>query len=115
MRGIGELDALMCGNDELALAIIARLTAAGHDVPGQLAVTGWDDTVTARYLSPGLSTVRQDVAQLGALAARRLAARIDGDPAQDPVTVDSHLVLRESCGCAAEVDSLAPRFAALTA
>lgn len=114
MRGIGELDALMCGNDELALAIIARLTAAGHDVPGQLAVTGWDDTVTARYLSPGLSTVRQDVAQLGALAARRLAARIDGDPAQDPVTVDSHLVLRESCGCAPDADSLAPRFAALT-
>ena len=97
--GVAGLDALVCGNDELALAIIARLTAAGIDVPGRLAVTGWDDTVTARYLSPGLSTVRQEVSELGALAARRLAARIDGDPAQDPVTVGSTLVLRESCGC----------------
>lgn len=115
MRGIGGLDALICGNDELALAIIARLTASGIDVPGQLAVTGWDDTVTARYLTPGLSTVRQEVSLLGALAARRLAARIDGDPVQDPVTVDSTLVLRESCGCAPDQGSSAPRFATLTA
>lgn len=114
-EGIGGLDALICGNDELALAIIARLTATGIDVPGQLSVTGWDDTVTARYLTPGLSTVRQEVSQLGALAAQRLAARILGDPVQDPVTVDSTLVLRESCGCTPETDLRAPRLAALTA
>lgn len=114
-QGIGGLDALICGNDELALAIIARLTATGIDVPGQLSVTGWDDTVTARYLTPGLSTVRQEVSQLGALAAQRLAARILGDPVQDPVTVDSTLVLRESCGCTPETDLRAPRLAALTA
>lgn len=114
-RGIGGLDALVCGNDELALAIIARLTASGIDVPGQLSVTGWDDTVTARYLTPGLSTVRQEVSQLGALAARRLAARIHGDPVQDPVTVDSTLVLRESCGCTPDADLRASRLAALTA
>ena len=98
-RGIAGLDALVCGNDELALAIIARLTAAGIEVPADLAVTGWDDTVTARYLSPGLTTVRQEVAELGALAAHRLADRIGGEPVQEPVTVDSALVLRESCGC----------------
>ena len=97
--GLADLDALICGNDELAMAIIARLTAAGVDVPGDLAVTGWDDTVTARYLTPGLTTVRQDVAELGALAAHRLAARIDGEEAQQPVTVGSSLVLRRSCGC----------------
>lgn len=98
-RGFADLDALVCGNDELALAIIARLTAAGVDVPGALAVTGWDDTVTARYLSPGLTTVRQEVAELGALAARRLAERIGGEDTQEPCTVASALVLRDSCGC----------------
>lgn len=96
---IHELDALVCGNDELAIAIIAHLTAAGVQVPEDLAVTGWDDTRTARYLTPNLTTVRQDVSALGGLAAHRLAARIDGDPLQDPVTVASALVLRASCGC----------------
>ncbi|ATG51460.1 LacI family transcriptional regulator [Brachybacterium vulturis] len=114
-RGIAGLDALVCGNDELALAIIARLATAGVDVPGELAVTGWDDTVTARYLSPGLTTVRQEVAQLGALAARRLAARIDGAAVQEPCTVGSTLVLRESCGCSPLGVSGAPPAAALPA
>lgn len=108
MTGIAGLDALVCGNDELAMAIIARLTSAGVDVPARLAVTGWDDTVTARYLTPGLTTVRQEVAELGALAAQRLAALIDGDTAQPPVTVDSNVVLRQSCGCVpASVPALA--------
>lgn len=97
--GIHELDALICGNDELAIAIISRLTAAGVRVPEDLAVTGWDDTLTARYLTPSLTTVRQDVAALGGLAARRLAARIEGEPVQGPVTVDAALVPRGSCGC----------------
>ncbi|MFC0672919.1 LacI family DNA-binding transcriptional regulator [Brachybacterium hainanense] len=100
-RGVTELDALVCGNDELAIAIIARLTAAGVRVPEDLAVTGWDDTLTARYLAPSLTTVRSDVDALGGLAARRLAGRIDGEPVQEPVTVDSTLVLRGSCGCPA--------------
>jgi LacI family transcriptional regulator len=100
LRGPLDLDALVCGNDELALAVVARLTAGGVRVPEDIAVTGWDDTVAARYLTPGLTTVHQDVAGLGALAARRLAARIGGDPALEPVTVASHAVLRASCGCA---------------
>lgn len=95
----GDLDALVCGNDEIALAVVARLTRGGMSVPEDLAVTGWDDTITARYLTPGLTTVRQEVAQLGGLAARRLAARIDGEPAQEPVTVASTIVRRRSCGC----------------
>lgn len=98
--GLRDIDALICGNDELAMAIIARLTGAGIDIPNRLAVTGWDDTITARYLDPGLTTVRQDVAALGDLAARRLAARIDGEGVQDPITVGSALMLRRSCGCA---------------
>lgn len=99
LSGPLDLDALVCGNDELALAVVARLTAAGVRVPEDIAVTGWDDTVAARYLTPGLTTVHQDVAELGALAARRLVARIDGDPALDPVTIGSRAVLRASCGC----------------
>lgn len=100
-RELAGLDALVCGNDELAIPLVARLSAAGVRVGEDLAVTGWDDTLTARYLTPSLTTVRHDVAALGGLAARRLAARIDGAPVQEPVVVDSSLVLRSSCGCPA--------------
>lgn len=93
-------DALVCGNDELALAVTQRLQRLGVRVPEDVAVTGWDDAPAARYLSPGLTTVRQPVDGLGAAAVellqRRLASR-DADPVVR--TLPTELVLRGSCGC----------------
>ena len=50
----------------------------GVDVPGDIAVVGWDDVMTARYVRPGLTTVRQPVRELGALAADRLHELVSG-------------------------------------
>ncbi len=98
----GELttDALVCSNDELALAIIARLLDSGVDVPGTIAVVGWDDVMTARYVRPGLTTVRQPVREVGALAADRLHHLVSGAPASDGRHVlPTEVVIRSSCGC----------------
>ncbi|WP_193105444.1 LacI family DNA-binding transcriptional regulator [Brachybacterium sp. FME24] len=95
-----ELDAVVCGNDELALALMHELQDLGVDVPGDIAVVGWDDVIAARYVRPGLTTVAQPVDELGALAARRLAALIDGDEAAaEPVVLPSRIVHRATCGC----------------
>jgi LacI family transcriptional regulator len=98
----GELqaDALVCANDELALAIMSRLQDAGRDVPRDIAVVGWDDVMTSRYVRPGMTTVRQPVHELGVFAAERLHQRVDGaQPLPDPVVLPTELVLRGSCGC----------------
>ena len=100
----GELtaDALVCANDELALSIMHRLQDCGVDVPGDVAVVGWDDVMTARYVRPGLTTVRQPVHELGALAADRLHQRVSGAPAREDLQVlPTTVVIRESCGCGA--------------
>ncbi|AXK46657.1 LacI family DNA-binding transcriptional regulator [Brachybacterium saurashtrense] len=94
------VDALVCGNDQLALAVMHELQDAGVDVPGQIAIVGWDDVHAARYVRPGLTTVAQPVEELGALAAHRLAALVDGaDPDPEPVVLGSTIVHRGSCGC----------------
>ena len=67
-----KADALVCANDELALAVMKRLREGGKSVPDDVAVVGWDDVMTARYVEPGLTTVRQPVRELGAQAADRL-------------------------------------------
>jgi LacI family transcriptional regulator len=98
----GELtaDALVCGNDELALALLMRLVDGGVDVPGDVAVVGWDDVMTARYVRPGLTTVRQPVRELGALAADRLYDLVNGaTPRTHRQVLPTELVLRTSCGC----------------
>ena len=93
-------DALVCGNDELALAVMARLTDGGVDVPEDIAIVGWDDVMTARYVRPGLTTVRQPVQELGALAADRLHDLVSGAaPSAERRVLATQVVIRSSCGC----------------
>ena len=95
-----KVDGLVCANDELALAVMRRLWENGVLVPDDLAIVGWDDVVTARYVVPGLTTVRQPTRELGRMAVARLAARVGGDTGADQAhELPSSLVLRASCGC----------------
>jgi len=97
-----KLDGLVCGNDELALAIMKRLQDNGVRVPDDLAIVGWDDTSAARYISPGLTTVRQPIREIGRFAAEHLNARIGGaELLGRPQVLPSQVVLRSSCGCSA--------------
>jgi len=92
-------DGLVCANDELALAAMSVLAANGVGVPDEVVVTGWDDVMAARYVSPGLTTVRQPMAELGRLAAQRLHERVTGERSRARNDVlATQLVLRDSCG-----------------
>ena len=93
-------DALFCANDELALSTMKALQHSGIHIPDDIAIVGWDDVMTARYVSPSLTTVRQPLYELGRVAATRLHERITGAPvAPEPRILPTELVLRSSCGC----------------
>jgi LacI family transcriptional regulator len=97
-----KVDGLVCGNDELALSIMKRLQDNGVHVPQDLAVVGWDDVMAARYISPGLTTVRQPIRDVGRVAAERLHGRITGEHLVGTSRVlPTQLVIRSSCGCPA--------------
>jgi LacI family transcriptional regulator len=95
--------AVVCANDEVALGVHTAATDAGLSVPDDLAVTGWDDVMAARFA--GLTTVRQPMRELGATAARWLHDRIterSSDrsrrlPARSQV-LPTQLTVRRSCG-----------------
>jgi LacI family transcriptional regulator len=96
--------ALLCANDEIALGAYAAAQEAGLRIGADVAVTGWDDIGLARHLSPPLTTVRQPMRELGALAARTLKERIAELSAGSGVAplrrvLATRLVVRESCGC----------------
>jgi LacI family transcriptional regulator len=92
-------DAIVCGNDERALATLLAAEDLGLAVPGDVAVTGWDDIMAARHARPALTTVRQPMRELGAWAARALDERIRGDR-DHRVTelLPTQLIVRASCG-----------------
>jgi LacI family transcriptional regulator len=94
-------DAVFAANDMMAIGCLSALAEAGVNVPGDIAVTGFDDIPMARYVSPPLTTVRVRIAELGEAAMDRLALMIEaGDDAVAPPrhVAATELVVRASCG-----------------
>ncbi|MDT0346934.1 LacI family DNA-binding transcriptional regulator [Streptomyces litchfieldiae] len=91
--------ALVCANDETALGFLDVLTAEGFDVPGDVALTGFDGIDGGRTSSPRLTTVEQPMTGLGRLAVDVLRACLADPrlPRQD-LLVPVRVLLRESCG-----------------
>lgn len=95
--------AIVCANDEVALGTQLAAEERGLTVPEDLAVTGWDDVMTARFV--GLTTVRQPMRELGGSAAKWLHDRMT-DPSRPGQAGHqgrrqvhpTQLVIRRSCG-----------------
>lgn len=88
-------DALFACSDLLAMKAIHALRAQGRDVPGDVAVVGYDDIELAEYCHPPLTTVRQprDVAARALVSA--LLARVDGQSAPS-IQLPTDLAIRAS-------------------
>lgn len=101
-------DAIFAANDMMAIGCLYALTAAGVNVPREVALAGFDDIPTARYVSPPLTTVRVKIADLGSRALERLAAWIENPDAPNSFTetVPAELVIRASCGTREPVRAL---------
>ncbi len=93
----GDLDALMCANDLIALGALDVLREQGRRVPEDVAVVGMDDTDLATVTWPALTSVSLGSAERGRAAAELLLDRLaDGDRAARVVTVAPRLVVRGS-------------------
>ncbi|MFI6480416.1 LacI family DNA-binding transcriptional regulator [Nonomuraea sp. NPDC050663] len=93
----GDVDALMCANDLIALGALDVLRQYGKRVPQDVAVVGMDDTDLAAASWPTLTSVSLGSAERGRAAAQLLLARLeDGGRAPTVVTVPPRLIVRES-------------------
>jgi LacI family transcriptional regulator len=98
---VPDIDALLCGSDQIASGALVALDELGRRVPGSIAVTGYDNwRVFALETEPQLTTVDMNLEALGAAAARDLFTLIDGAPRQGGVRRHPcQLVVRGSSAC----------------
>jgi len=71
--------AVIAFNDQLAAGLIKGLSRAGLGVPHDVSVVGFDDTIVATLVAPGLTSVATPRREQGAAGTRQLIARITGD------------------------------------
>ena len=93
-------DAIICGNDQMAIGAMRELQDAGIRVPDDIAVGGFDDIYLGVIITPTLTTVRQSMRLMGERACSLLLERIANPSlARTMERLPTELIVRGSCGC----------------
>jgi LacI family transcriptional regulator len=88
--------AVVATNDVFAVGAMLACRAAGVAVPQQMSITGVDNTDLGATQTPGLTSVRTPVVEIGSAAAEQLVARLEGRPAVMQQSLAFELVVRGS-------------------
>ncbi|MEU6115840.1 LacI family DNA-binding transcriptional regulator [Streptomyces sp. NPDC047117] len=94
--------AIMCATDDQAIAVLRAARELRIDVPGELAVAGFDDVKEAALTDPPLTTVGSDREAMARTAVDLVlddALRLAGSRRERLRQYPSRLVVRQSCGC----------------
>ncbi len=102
VRMLGREDrptAIFAAGYYFALDVYEAAGRAGLRIPEDLSVVGVDDPASAAHLSPGLTTMRQPLTQLGKQGARGLFEQIGEEhPTVQRTLLEAELVIRRSTG-----------------
>ena len=93
--------AVFAANDAMAIGALSALREAGVQVPGDVALVGFDDIPIDAYLTPPLTSVHVGVDYLGALAIQSVlrAIREKNNHRKQQSVIATTLSVRQSCGC----------------
>jgi DNA-binding LacI/PurR family transcriptional regulator len=92
-------DAVVAHSDYIALAFLTGLHDAKVDVPGDVALIGFDDRAAARFSWPALTTIAQPSRDIGTAGAEIILKKIAGEerpPQGWSQTFPTKLVIRET-------------------
>lgn len=89
------VSAIFCFNDPIAIGAMLAAQERGLRVPDDLSIVGFDDTITGRYVTPALTTIRQPKAELGRTAMELAIALLHQRPVEDQLLLPE-LVVRHS-------------------
>lgn len=96
--------AIFCAADNVALGAYEAARRRHLSIPGDLSIVGFDDSLIAHHSTPGLTTVRQSLEEMGAAAVRYLVDRRAGRTTTGgPIRLATRLVIRESTAPPASV------------
>ena len=92
------ITAVMCTADITALGIMHGITERGKNVPDDYSIIGYDDIRLLKFITPGLTTVRQNIFEKGRLCAKVLLDKINNPEShkEEKVVLKPELIIRNS-------------------
>lgn len=96
LQETGAPDALITGNDNMAVGAYRAIQEKGLSIPDDIAVASFNDISVAQFLNPPLSTVRLPFEEIGEAAVELLLERAKGRTLAKRITLASTLIWRGS-------------------
>jgi LacI family transcriptional regulator len=98
LEHLSDVSAIVAGDDEIALGLLAAFNQQGIKVPDDLSLIGFDDIEAIKYLQPALTTVRVPKEQIGQELAKTLFERLANRKASMiRRMLRTELIIRGSC------------------
>lgn len=95
-----KVDAIMTASQSITLGTYMAIMSLGLKIPDDVAIFGYDDLPWMEAVSPPISTTHQPIEELATKACEILFSALDnGEEPVQSYCIDSHLIIRESCGC----------------
>lgn len=91
--------AVVCANDYMAISLCNELINMGAMVPGDIAISGFDDIWEATINMPPITTVKMPVEKMSELAFNTLEKMMAGEEVPKVQKINTEPVIRNSCGC----------------
>jgi DNA-binding LacI/PurR family transcriptional regulator len=91
-----KITAIFAGNDSMALGALRAMNEIGLDVPNDISLVGFDDLPESRFLTPTLTTARQDFNAVGAHALNVLLDQIERKKIPRSIQIKPKILIRES-------------------
>ncbi len=90
-----SIDGIFASSDSAAIAAIKTIQDLQKQIPEQIQVVGFDGIELGTMISPELTTVCQDIYQIGQYATKMLIEQIEGKPLKDKtIVVETSLIVR---------------------
>ena len=94
-----DIDAVFVASDLMAAGALSALYAAGRNIPKDIAVVGFDDSLIALSTQPALSSVHQSMEVMGRELVSVLLQAVDSrDHVVRGVVLETELIVRQSSG-----------------
>jgi DNA-binding LacI/PurR family transcriptional regulator len=97
LDGEARFDGVVAASDLIAMGALHALQESHIDVPGQVAIVGFDDIPAATLTNPPLTTVAQDTRLAGEMLVEAVLQQIRNEPVEAKL-LPTRLVVRQSCG-----------------
>ncbi len=97
-----DFQAVVAVSDLLLLGAMKAMQARGIQIPNDVAIVGFNDSIEGRLVTPPLTSVTMPFYEQGSRAVEELALQLAGEEVPAQVVLQSRLIVRQSCGCPSE-------------